>query len=77
MEDIRDILVVGLVGPEADQSEVLRARVLASACIMVVDAGITTWIESGMRQDLALIFAEGAEHLRRGFKPPSASDDRT
>jgi AcrR family transcriptional regulator len=76
MEEIRDILVAGLVSPDSDRSEVLRARVLASACIMVVDAGITTWIAGGMREDLAAILAEGAEHLRRGFKTPGASDDR-
>ena len=67
MEEVRDLLVSGLVGPDPDRSEVLRARVLASACIMVVDAGITTWIEGGMREDLGSILAEGAGHLRRGF----------
>jgi AcrR family transcriptional regulator len=69
MEEVRDILVAGLVGPDADQSDVLRARVLASACTMVVDAGITTWIEGGMREDLSAILAERAEHLRQGFTP--------
>jgi len=69
-EEVRDIIVGGLVSPAADRSEVLRARVLASACIMVVDAGITTWIEGGMRADLPSILAEGAEHLRHGFNRP-------
>jgi AcrR family transcriptional regulator len=77
MEEARDILVAGLVSSDSDRSQVLRARVLASACIMVVDAGITTWIEGGMREDLAAILAEGAEHLRRGFASPGASEDRT
>lgn len=67
MEDIRGLLVRGLVDPDADPSELLRARVLASACIMVVDAAVTTWIEGGMRDDLDSILVEGAEHLRRGF----------
>lgn len=67
MEEVRDIAVNGLVGSDATRSEVLRARVLVSACIMVVDAAITTWIESGMREDLDAVLAEGAEHLRRGF----------
>jgi AcrR family transcriptional regulator len=67
MEEVREIVVAGLMGPEADQSEVLRARVLASACIMVFDVGITTWIEGGMREDLPAILAQGAEHLREGF----------
>lgn len=69
MEEMRDLVVRALVSPEAKRSEVLRARLLASACIMVVDTGITTWIEGGMRDDLAVILADGAEHLRRGFGP--------
>ena len=69
MEDVRELVVAGLVGRDADPSELLRARVLASACIMVVDAGVTTWIEGGQRRELASILAEGADHLRRGFSP--------
>ena len=69
MEEVRGIIVEGLVGADAERSDLLRARVLASACIMVVDAGITTWIEGGMREDLVAILAEGAEHVRRGFGP--------
>jgi AcrR family transcriptional regulator len=75
MEDVRDILVAGLVGADPGRSELLRARVLASACIMVVDAGITTWIDGGMRDDLSVILAEGAEHLRTGFT--TAADQGT
>ncbi len=67
MEEVRGIIVDGLVGADADRSDLMRARVLASACIMVVDAAITTWIEGGMREDLAAILDEGAEHVRRGF----------
>jgi AcrR family transcriptional regulator len=67
MEEVRDLVVDGLVGPRHDRSALLRARVLASACIMVVDAGVTTWIEGAMQEDLDTILAEGAEHLRRGF----------
>ena len=76
MEEVRDILVAGLVSPDADRSEVLRARVLASACIMVVDAGITTWVEGGMHDDLPAILAQGAEHLRHGFSPARHSAGR-
>ena len=72
MEEVRDIVVAGLTGPNSDRSEVLRARVLASSCIMVVDAGITTWIEGGMREDLEALLAEGAEHLRHGLAGPRA-----
>jgi AcrR family transcriptional regulator len=67
MEEVRDLLVSGLVGSDPDGSVILRARVLASACIMVVDAGITTWIEGALGHDLGSILAEGAAHLRRGF----------
>lgn len=66
-EESRDIVVAGLVGAEPERSELLRARVLVSACIMVVNVGITTWLEGEMKGDLASILAEGAEHLRRGF----------
>lgn len=76
MEEIREVLVAGLVHPGAERSEVLRARVLASACIMVVDAAITSWIEGGMRESLASILSDGADHLRQGFaarqRPPTA-----
>lgn len=73
MEEVRELLVRGLVASDADRSQVLRARVLASACIMVVNAGITTWIEGGLRDDLGAILAEGAEHLRRGFANDGAA----
>lgn len=67
MEKARGFLIEGLVGSNSDPSELLRARVLVSACIMVVDVAITTWIEAGMREELSGILAEGANHLRRGF----------
>lgn len=73
MEEVRDLLVMGLVGPEADASALLRARVLASACIMVMDTGITTWIEGGAGGDLESILDEGADHLRQGFAPRADS----
>jgi hypothetical protein len=73
MEDARDMLIAGLVPPGADRSELFRARVLVSACIMVVDTAITTWIETGTREDLAVILAQGAEHLRQGFTASTAS----
>lgn len=76
MEEVRDLLVSGLVGPEADASALLRARVLASACIMVMDTGITTWIEGGAGDDLESILNEGADHLRQGFAPRADSVQR-
>jgi AcrR family transcriptional regulator len=73
MEEIRALVVDGVIGRQPKRRAVMRARVLASACIMVVDAGVTTWIEGGMREDLGAILAEGAEHLRRGFAMPTGS----
>lgn len=70
LEEVREILVSGLLPPDAGSAELLRARVLVSACIMVMDTGITTWIEGGMEDDLAAILSDGAEHLRRGFAEP-------
>lgn len=73
MEEVREMVVSGLVGPHSPRSEVLRARALTGACIMVVDAGVTTWIAGGMREDLDTILAEGTHHLRLGFARPRDS----
>lgn len=67
LEEVRSIIVRGLVGPDAGRAELFRARVLTGACILVVDAAITTWIEGGVQDDLDAILDEGAQHLRRGF----------
>jgi AcrR family transcriptional regulator len=66
-EAVRDLIVDGLVPHDADSHRRLRARVLASACIMAVDAAVTTWIEGGMREDLDSLLAEAADHIRSGF----------
>jgi len=66
-EAVRDVIVDGLLPHDADAHRRLRARVLASACIMAVDAAVTTWIESGMREDLDSLLAEAAGHIRSGF----------
>lgn len=73
MEEARDMLIAGLVPPGADRSELYRARVLVSACIMVIDTAITTWIEGGMREDLGTIISEGANHVRQGFSAPATT----
>jgi AcrR family transcriptional regulator len=67
MEKARGFLVEGLVGSTPAPSELLRARVLVSACIMVMDTAITTWIEGGMQEDLEAIVAVGVAHVRNGF----------
>lgn len=71
MEEVGDMVVGGLIELNGSRSELLRARVLVRACIMAVDAAITTWIEGEVREDLATILDEAAEHLRRGFARPA------
>ena len=66
-EAVRDLIVDGLVPRDADSHRRLRARVLASACIMAVDAAVTTWIEGGMREELHSLFTEAADDIRWGF----------
>ena len=67
MEEMRDVVVAGLLDTEEDPAAVLRARVLVSACIMAVDVSVTTWIEGGLEEDLDAILTRAAEHVRRGF----------
>jgi AcrR family transcriptional regulator len=74
MEEMRDVIVDGLVRDRTDRGANLRARLLASACIMVVDTSVTAWIEGGMTDDLDRILAEGTDHLRRGFAPLPRQD---
>jgi len=71
MEEVREIMGTGLTKPNGSRTELLRTRVLVSACIMAVDAAITTWIEGGMREDLSAILDEATDHLRRGFARPA------
>jgi AcrR family transcriptional regulator len=66
-ELVRNAIVEGLVSADAGPSELLRARLLAGACVMVVDSAATTWIETGMRTDLSSLVGEGAQQLRVGF----------
>lgn len=66
-EAVRDLIVDGLLPRDADSHRRLRARVLASACIMAVDAAVTTWVEGGLREDLDSLLAEAAGHVRSGF----------
>lgn len=67
MQDARDLIVEGLLPKRASRSERLRARLLAMACIVAVDASVTTWVEGGMREDLERILIEASAYLRGGF----------
>ena len=67
MQLTRDALVEGLVPRRASRDERLRASVLAMACVVAVDAAITTWIEGGMKDDLQDLIARAGRPLRTGF----------
>lgn len=67
MQLARDVIVEGLVAKRASRDERLRARVLAMACVVAVDAAVTTWIESGMKGDLQALIAQAGRYLRQGF----------
>lgn len=67
MQLARDVIVESLVGKRASRDERLRARVLAMACVVAVDAAITAWIEAGMSDDLEKVITQAGRHLREGF----------
>lgn len=67
MQEMRDLVVEALLRKRASRSERLRARLLAMACIVAVDTGVTMWIEGGMREDLRQILAEAGALLQEGF----------
>lgn len=67
MQLAREVIVEALVPSRASRDERLRARVLAMACIVAVDAAITAWIEGGMQDDLQQLIARAGTHVRRGF----------
>lgn len=67
MQLARDVIVEGVLPTRASRGDRLRARVLAMACVVAVDAAITTWIESGMRDDLQKLIAQAGRHLGEGF----------
>jgi AcrR family transcriptional regulator len=61
----RDVLVEGLVGRSASPSERLSARVLVGACVMAVDAAISSWVDGGMDGPVLDAFAQAERDLRR------------
>jgi len=52
LEAARDLLVVSLVGPEGSPMARRRARVFVGACLMTIDAAVTSWIEASMATPL-------------------------
>ncbi|MBI2780296.1 MAG: TetR family transcriptional regulator [Chloroflexi bacterium] len=64
VEVSRDLLVEGLLGTSAVPSERLRARILVGACVMAVDAVMSSWIEGGMEGSVAEALERGQEDLR-------------
>ena len=71
MQLARDVIVEALVSKRSSRGEKLRARVVAMACVVAVDAAITTWIEDGMKDDLQKVITQAGRHLREGFSSPA------
>lgn len=67
MQEMRDLVVEGLLPKRASRSARLRARLLAMACIVAVDTSVTLWVEGGMKADLRQILADAGALLREGF----------
>ncbi len=67
MQETRDLIVEALLPKRASRAQRLRLRLLAMACIVAVDTGVTIWIEGDMKEDLRQILAETGAHLRNGF----------
>lgn len=73
LQDVRDLIVVGLVGNDPAPATLLRARTLVASCLIAMDAAITTWIEGGMRGDLYAVIEESGAYLRAGFGSKGSS----
>src|SRR5215472_3796175 len=68
MLEAANVVSEALIPSGASSKERLRARLLAMTCIVAVDAGVTAWVEGGMRGDLDAMLAETGSLLRRGFR---------
>jgi len=68
MLEAANVVSEALIPSGASSKERLRARLLAMTCIVAVDAGVTAWVEGGMRGDLDAMLAEAGSLLRRGFR---------
>jgi len=66
IEQARDLIVEGLVDPRATAAEQRRARILVGACLMAVDAAISSWQAEGMREPLGAALQRAEDDLRRG-----------
>jgi AcrR family transcriptional regulator len=67
LERARNLVVEGLVGPSAPPASLLHARILVGACLMAVDAAITTWSDAGMIEPLDQVLARAEADLRTGL----------
>jgi AcrR family transcriptional regulator len=68
VEAARDLLVEGLVGTDATPPQRRRARVFVGACVMTIDAAVTSWIESGMAGSLDDAVRAAEDDLRDSIR---------
>jgi AcrR family transcriptional regulator len=76
LEAARDLLVEGLVGTDATPPQRRRARVFVGACLMTVDAAVTSWIESGMTTSLGDALLAAERDLRDSIRDPADASPR-
>jgi len=68
LEQARDLIVEGLLDRQATAAEQLRARIVVGACLMAIDAAISSWQGNGMQEPLAAVLARAAQDLREGVR---------
>jgi hypothetical protein len=68
VEAARDLLLEGLVGTDATSPQRRRARVFVGACVMTIDAAVTSWIENGMAGSLDDAVRAAEDDLRDSIR---------
>ena len=68
MQEAGALIVDALLPTKHSKKDRLRLRLLAMACIVAVDASVTSWVEGGMKGDLQAILDESKVLLRNGFR---------
>lgn len=76
VEAARELLVEGLVGSDATAPQRRRARVFVGACVMTIDAAVTSWIESGMATSLEEDIRAAEQDLRLSIRDRADASPR-